>query len=87
VFEVFLRLALVRISSAVLVQTKGWRRSFYPSMKTSMAAMRSFTLVKVPRRMPWRVMIPKSTSTRLSHDPEVGAKCMNRPGFCRGSVP
>ena len=28
----FLRLALVRIWSAVLVQTKGWARSFQPSM-------------------------------------------------------
>ena len=50
-FEVTLRLALVRISSAVLVHTNGWQRSFQASMKVSMAAMRSLTEVKVPRRM------------------------------------
>jgi len=37
--------------------------------------MRSLTLLKVPRRMAWRVMIEKNTSTRLSHEPEVGVKC------------
>ena len=37
--------------------------------------MRSRTEVKVPRRMAWRVMIPKKISTRFSHDPEVGVKC------------
>ena len=37
--------------------------------------MRSPTLVKVQRRMAWRVMIPKKISTRFSHDPEVGVKC------------
>jgi hypothetical protein len=46
-------------SSAVLVQVKGWQRSFHPSMKFSMAAMRSLTEVKLPRRMAWRVMIEK----------------------------
>jgi hypothetical protein len=58
-----------------LVQTNGWQRSFHPSMKIPIAAMRSFTEVKVPRRMAWRVMIPKKISTRFSHDPEVGVKC------------
>ena len=46
-----------------------------------MAAMRSLTLVKVPRRMAWRVMIPKKTSTRFSQDPEVGVKCKCDTGF------
>jgi hypothetical protein len=41
VFEVFLRAALVSIWSAVFVQVKGWQRSFQPSMKVSIAAMRS----------------------------------------------
>jgi hypothetical protein len=41
-----------------------------------MAAMRSLTLVKVPRRMAWRVMMPKKISTMFSHEPEVGVKCM-----------
>jgi len=34
-------------------------------MKFSMAEMRSLTLVKVPRRMAWRVMMPKKISTHL----------------------
>ncbi len=40
-------------SLAVLVQVKGWQRSFQPSMKVSMAVMRSRTLLKLPRRMAW----------------------------------
>src|SRR6266852_9869708 len=61
-------------SSAVLVQVKGWQRSFQPSMKVSMAAMRSLTEVKLPRRIAWRVMIEKKISM-LSQDPDVGVKC------------
>jgi hypothetical protein len=30
--------------------------------------------VKVPRRMAWRVMIPKKISTMFSQAPEVGVK-------------
>ncbi len=71
------------MSSAVLVQTKGWQRSFQPSMKASMAAMRSLTLVKVPRRIACRVMIEKKTSTRFSQDPVVGVKCRVIPGGSR----
>ena len=41
---------------------KGWQRSFQPSMKAPMAAMRSLTEVKVPRRMACRVMIEKISS-------------------------
>jgi hypothetical protein len=63
--------AFSMISSAVLVQTNGSQRSFQASMKRSMAAMSSVTESKLPRRMAWRVMMPKKTSTRLSHDPEV----------------
>ena len=63
------------MSSAVLVQMNGWQRSFQPSMKRWMAAIRSLTLVKLPRRMAWRVMIEKKTSTRFSQEPEVGVKC------------
>jgi len=29
----------------------------------------------VPRRMAWRVMIEKNTSTRFSHEHPVGVKC------------
>ncbi len=67
---------MVRISSAVLVQMNGWQRSFQPSMKVSIVAVSDFTEVKVPRRMAWRVMIPKKISTMFSQDPEVGVKCM-----------
>ena len=67
---------MVRISSAVLVHTKGSQRSFQPSMKASMEAMSCLTLVKVPRRMAWRVMMPKKISTRFIQDPDVGVKCI-----------
>jgi hypothetical protein len=53
-------LVVLMIWSAVLVQVKGSQRSFQPSMKLPIAAMRSLTEVKVPRRMAWRVMIPRS---------------------------
>ena len=75
------------MSSAVLVQVKGWQRSFQPSMKRRMAAVRSFTLVKLPRRMAWRVMMPKKISTMFSHDPEVGVKCIVIRGFLASQVP
>ena len=71
-FEVVLRCALVMMSSAFLVQTKGSQRSFQPSMNVWIAAMRSLTEVKVPRRIAWRVMIPRKISARFSQDPEVG---------------
>jgi hypothetical protein len=47
------------------------QRSFQPSMKFSIAMMRSWTEVKPPRRMACRAMIEK-TSTRFSPDPDVG---------------
>ena len=53
----------------------GWQRSFQPSMKRLIAVVSSLTLVKVPRRIACRVMIPKNTSTRFSQDPDVGVKC------------
>jgi hypothetical protein len=42
-----------------LDHTTGRQRSFQPSMELPMAAMRSETLVKEPRRMAWRVMTRK----------------------------
>ena len=33
------------------------------------------TEVKLPRRIACRVMIEKNTSTKFSHDPDVGVKC------------
>ena len=75
------------IWSAVLVQTKGPQRSFPPSMKVSMVAMKSGTDVNISRRMAWRVMIPKRISTMFSQDPEVGVKCrVTRPGVSGGCV-
>jgi hypothetical protein len=60
------------MSSAGLVKTNCSHCSFQPSIKVSIALMRSFTDVKVPPRMAWRVMIPKKISTRFSQEPEVG---------------
>lgn len=37
----------MRIWSAVLIQTKGWRRSFHPVMNWRILALRSFTEAKV----------------------------------------
>jgi hypothetical protein len=50
-------------------------------MKVPIAAVSSLTEVKVPRRMAWRVMMPKKISTMFSHDPEVGVKCRVIRGF------
>ena len=68
-------------SSAVLVHTKGWQRSFQPLMKARILIISSRTEAKVPRRMAWRSMIPNQTSTRFSHDPEVGVKWVWILGF------
>src|SRR4051812_10878706 len=70
--------------SGSLVQVNGRQRSFQAAMKRSMAAMRSATVGKLPRRSAWRVMIEKNASTRLSQDPEVGVKCSRTRG-CRAS--
>ncbi|OBH51444.1 hypothetical protein A5687_11165 [Mycobacterium mantenii] len=45
-----------------------------------MAAMSTLTLSNEPRRMAWRVMIEKNTSTRLIQDPEVGVTCTSSDG-------
>jgi hypothetical protein len=39
------------------------------------ASMSWRTEPKLPRRMAWRVMIPKKISTMFSQDPDVGVKC------------
>jgi len=57
--------AFLRISSAVLVQTKGWLRSFQASMKVRILAFSSRTLRKLPRWMAWRSMIPNHVPTRV----------------------
>ncbi len=68
-------------SSAVLVQTNGSQRSFQPSMKVSIALMRSLTDVKVPRLIAWRVMIPKKISTMFSQDPGARLLVVGTRGF------
>jgi hypothetical protein len=45
------------------------------------AVSRSVTSVKVPRRMVWRVMMPKKISTVFSHEQRVGVKCRVILGF------
>ena len=40
-----------------------------------MAVVRSLTERKVPRRMAWRVMMPKKISTMFSQEQLVGVKC------------
>jgi len=81
VLEVYLCLALARMVSASLVQMNGAHRSFQPSMKARMAALRSRTESNVPRRIACLVMIPKKISTMFSHEPEVGVKCNVTRGF------
>jgi hypothetical protein len=44
-------------------------------MNQPMALVRTLTLRKVPRRMAWRVMIPKKIPAMLSHEQPVGVKC------------
>ena len=46
------------------------------------APISSGTLVKVPRRMAWRVMMPKKISTMLIQDALVGDECL----VIRGSL-
>src|SRR3954464_4760209 len=67
------------IVSGSLVQVNGRQRSFQAPMKCSIAAMRSATVGKLPRRSACRVMIEKNASTRFSHDPDVGVKCRCTP--------
>lgn len=45
--EIVGRLAFLRISTAVLVHTNGWERSFQPSMKARSLALRSFVSTTV----------------------------------------
>jgi hypothetical protein len=60
------------IASGSLVQVNGVQRSFQASMNRSVAAMRSATVGKLPRRRAWRTRIETKTPTRLSQQPEVG---------------
>lgn len=54
---------------------------FQPVMKLRIVVTSSVTLSKDPRRIAWRVMMPKKTSTRFSQEPEVGVKCSVILGF------
>ena len=60
--------------SGVLVQVKGWARLFQPVMKAQILALRSGTLVKVPRWTACRSMMENQTSTRIIQDACVGVK-------------
>ena len=80
-FEVFLRVAFLSISSGVLVQTNGVARVFQPLMKARILVVRSLTEVNTPRPSAWRWMTPNHTSTRLSHDADVGVKCTAMRGL------
>jgi hypothetical protein len=44
-------------------------------MNAPIAVVRSWTERKVPRRMAWRVMMPKKISTMLSQEQPVGVEC------------
>ena len=87
VFEVFLRWALVRISSGVFVQMNGWQRSFQPSMNAPMAAMRSLTELNVPRRIACRVMTGEKDFDHVEPGPGCGRevhgdpRVAGQPGF------
>ena len=70
------------ISSAVLVQVKGWQSVFQLSMNLLMAPMRSVTELNAPRRIACLVMMPKKISTMFSQEPEVCVKCIVTRGFC-----
>jgi hypothetical protein len=45
------------------------------SVNRPIAAVRSLTEPKVPRRMAWRVMMAKKIPAMLSHEQLAGAKC------------
>jgi hypothetical protein len=75
------------ISSAVLVQVKGAVAAVVPAVDEGLdGGDQVGTEVKLPRRIACRVMIEKNTSTRFSHDPDVGVKCSVIRG-CLSSQP
>jgi hypothetical protein len=59
----------------------GW---FQAAQKRLIAVMSSLTLAKSPRRSACRSTIEKKTSTRFSHDAEVGVKCSRMRGCLAG---
>jgi transposase len=74
-------------SGPFLVHMNGWQRSFQPSMNRLMAATRSLTLVKVPRRIAWRVVMPKNMWFRWSSLDAMkgrGLPLLVVPGECWG---
>ena len=76
-----LRLILSSISSAGLVQTNGWQRVVQLVMNSRILIIRSRTEGKAPRRMACRSMMLNQTSTRFSHEPDVGVKVELTRGF------
>jgi hypothetical protein len=66
-------LSLASIASAGLVQADGWQCWFKTVQQRLMAVMTSLTLAKPPpRRSAWLSMIETNTSTRFSHDADIG---------------
>ena len=69
------RLIFAKIFSTLAFQTKGFGALLLPAMNCSMAAIKSGTLKKAPRRIRLLVSSRNHRSTRLSHEEEVRVKC------------
>jgi hypothetical protein len=69
------RRTLVRMDSAVAVQTRGLGSLLWTFMYSSMEAMRSGTEWNTPRRSALPVRSRNHRSTRLSQEEDVGVKC------------
>ena len=63
---------MARISSAVLTQVNGVAPAFHSRVKRSIAAVRTRTFSKLPRRRAWRVRMPNHVSTWFIQDALVG---------------
>jgi hypothetical protein len=75
---------LVRMDSAVAVRMKGLGSSLWTSMYFSIAAIRSGTEWKTPRRMALSVSSRNHCSPRFSQDEEVWVRCRCNRG-CLGT--
>src|SRR6202008_285300 len=77
----FARAALSRIWPADLVQMNGLGSALWFSRYSMIALLSSATLLKMPRRIRFRVISAKNRSTMLSQDAEVGVKCKWKRGW------
>jgi hypothetical protein len=71
---------LARMSSAVLVQRKGFGSALLASMQALIAFSRSATELNTPRLRARSVNSAKKRSTWLIHDADVGVKCTCQRG-------